>query len=187
MINLEKSWQILKISKNLTVLIYLDSLDENLDWKVLILKILTKKKKSCLDTKENLDSFQKYVSTRMKISISIALDCRDPQAYMIILLISWKMTLSMSWLFFWSPEKCDFRSFEIRPPEPRSFETQFYLFIFQVFNWEFWPRITWLVTLKKLFLHSGSARHQKWWLSSGINNLFIQQHNCRVKQYFLLF
>jgi hypothetical protein len=31
--------------------------------------------------KDNLDSFQKLVSTRRTFSISIDLDCRDPQAY----------------------------------------------------------------------------------------------------------
>ncbi len=53
----------------------------NLDWKVSILKILTEIKKIDLNMKDNLDGFQKLVSTRwtFSISISIGLDCRDPQ------------------------------------------------------------------------------------------------------------
>ena len=34
-----------------------------------------------LDVKDNLDRFQKLVSTRWTFSISIGLDCRDPQGY----------------------------------------------------------------------------------------------------------
>ncbi len=33
-----------------------------------------------LDTMDNLDKFQKLVSTLRTMSISIGLDCRDPQA-----------------------------------------------------------------------------------------------------------
>jgi hypothetical protein len=97
LINIEKSWQILKISKNLTVLIYLNSLDENLDWKVSILKILTKKKKSCLDTKENLDSFQKYVSSSLHEWKSRSR------------LLSTVETPRLTWSFFWSHEKWHFQ------------------------------------------------------------------------------
>ncbi len=47
----------------------------SLDWKVSILKISTEKKKKVdLDTMDILNGFQKLVS------ISIGLDCRDPQA-----------------------------------------------------------------------------------------------------------
>jgi hypothetical protein len=34
----------------------------------------------CLDSKENLDKFQKLISTDREILISIGLDCQDPQA-----------------------------------------------------------------------------------------------------------
>jgi hypothetical protein len=37
-------------------------------------------RKPCLVSKENLDKFQKLISTDREISISIGLDCRDPQA-----------------------------------------------------------------------------------------------------------
>ncbi len=37
------------------------------------------KKNSDLDMMDNLDGFQKLVSTRRTFSISIGLDCRDPQ------------------------------------------------------------------------------------------------------------
>ncbi len=77
--NLEKSRQ---ISKILISLESLDNLDKNidaaksrfksldfinLDSKVSILKILTEKKKSCLDSKDNLDTFQKLISTDQEI------------------------------------------------------------------------------------------------------------------------
>ncbi len=52
----------------------------SLDWKVLILKISTEKKKVDLDMMDILDGFQKLVSTRRTFSISIGLDCRDPHA-----------------------------------------------------------------------------------------------------------
>jgi hypothetical protein len=41
------------------------------------------KKNSGLDMMDNLDGFQKLVSTRrtFSISISIGLDCQDPQPY----------------------------------------------------------------------------------------------------------
>ncbi len=71
--NLEKSWKAStnlersrQISKILTVSIYR---------LISILKILTKKKKSCLDSKNNLEKFQEFL-----ISISIGLDCWDPHA-----------------------------------------------------------------------------------------------------------
>jgi hypothetical protein len=51
----------------------------NLDWKVSILKISTQIKKIDLDVKDNLDRFQKLVSTRWTFSVSIGLDCQDPQ------------------------------------------------------------------------------------------------------------
>ncbi len=48
----------------------------NLDW-----KILTEKKKVDLNRQENLDTSKKLVLTRrtFSISISIGLDCQDPQ------------------------------------------------------------------------------------------------------------
>jgi hypothetical protein len=54
----------------------------SLDWKILILKISTEKKKVDLDVMDNLDTLQKLVSTlrTFSISISIGLDCRDPHA-----------------------------------------------------------------------------------------------------------
>jgi hypothetical protein len=50
------------------------STQPSLDWKVLILKNFG------LDTMDNLDGFQKLVSTDREILILIGLDCRDPQA-----------------------------------------------------------------------------------------------------------
>ena len=76
LINLEKSWQILKILTFLTKILKQPSLD----WKVSILKISTEKKKVVLNMMNILDGFQKLVSTDQEISISIGLDCRDPQA-----------------------------------------------------------------------------------------------------------
>jgi hypothetical protein len=69
------------------VTICLDDLDKNLDtaksrWKSLDFKNLDREKEnSGLDMMDNLDGFQKFVSTRRTflISISIGLDCRDPQ------------------------------------------------------------------------------------------------------------
>ncbi len=81
--NLEKSWQISKISISLESL---NNLDKNLDaakywFKSLDFKNLDREKKlSCLDSKDNLDTFQKLISTDREISISIGLDCWDPQA-----------------------------------------------------------------------------------------------------------
>ena len=88
--NLEKSWKASnkswKVSTNLK---NLDSLDLSRQswwnsWHSLIsiLKILTKKKKSCLDSKNNLDKFQKLILTDQEflISISIGLNCWDPHA-----------------------------------------------------------------------------------------------------------
>jgi hypothetical protein len=74
------SWQILKISTRL------NNLDKNLDasksrLKNLDLKNLDQEKKKVdLDRRENLDNLKKLVSTRRTFSISIGLDCRDPQA-----------------------------------------------------------------------------------------------------------
>ncbi len=58
------------------------SMQLKLDSKVLILKILTEKKKSCLNSKDNFNKFQKLISTDHEVSISIliGLDCRDPEA-----------------------------------------------------------------------------------------------------------
>ncbi len=69
------------------VLISLDDLDKNLDTaksrlKSLDFKNLNRdKKKIDLDVKDNLDGFQKLVSTRRTFSILIliGLDCQDPQ------------------------------------------------------------------------------------------------------------
>jgi hypothetical protein len=80
--NVEISQQCQDFSTNLDcVSTNLDNLDKNLDWKVSILKISTEKKKFGLDCCENLDTLKKLVSTLRTISISIGLDCRDPQAY----------------------------------------------------------------------------------------------------------
>ena len=73
--NLDLSW---KSRLVLTILIKILT-HPSLNWKVSILKILTKIKKSDLDKMDNLDGFQKLVSTRRTFSISIGLDCRDPQ------------------------------------------------------------------------------------------------------------
>ena len=70
------------------VSISLNDLDKNLDsaksWlKSLDFKNLDRaKKNSGLDMMDNLDSFQKLVSTQrtFSISISMGLNCRDPQA-----------------------------------------------------------------------------------------------------------
>jgi hypothetical protein len=65
----------------LTILIKI-STNINLDWKILILKISTeKKKKVSLNRQENLDTKKKLVSTprTFSISISIGLDCLDHQ------------------------------------------------------------------------------------------------------------
>jgi hypothetical protein len=65
--------------------ISLDDLDKSLDtsksWlKSLNFKNLNRdKKKVDLDMMDNLDGFWKLVSTRRTFSISIGLDCRDPQ------------------------------------------------------------------------------------------------------------
>ena len=78
---LEKAWlsQFISIS--------LDDLDKNLDTAKSRLKSLDfknldrEKKNSGLDMMDNLNGFQKLVSTRRTISIAIGLDCRDPQPY----------------------------------------------------------------------------------------------------------
>ena len=66
---LDKPWFPLAISTVLT--------RQSLDWKVLILKILTETKKVCLDSWENLDRFQKLILTdwEILILILIGLDC----------------------------------------------------------------------------------------------------------------
>ena len=53
----------------------------SLDWKVLILKILTEKKKAGLNCWENLDTLKKLILTDRDIWISILIghDCQDPQ------------------------------------------------------------------------------------------------------------
>jgi hypothetical protein len=78
---LEKAW----LSQ--FILISLDDLDKNLDTAKSRLKSLDfknldrEKKNSGLDMMDNLNGFQKLVSTRRTISIAIGLDCRDPQPY----------------------------------------------------------------------------------------------------------
>ena len=70
-----------------TISICLDNLDKYLDKdksrpKNLDFKNLDREKKKVdLDVMEILDGFQKLVSTRRTILISIGLDCRDPQGY----------------------------------------------------------------------------------------------------------
>ncbi len=81
--NLDVSRQISTIST------CLDNLDKNLDASKSRLKNLDfknldrEKKKVDLDRQENLDNLKKLVLTRrtFSISISIGLDCRDPQPY----------------------------------------------------------------------------------------------------------
>jgi hypothetical protein len=72
---------LVKISTVSTVSINLDNLDKNLDTAKSGLKNLDfknldhEKKLSFLDSKDNLDRFQKLISTDREISISIGLDC----------------------------------------------------------------------------------------------------------------
>jgi hypothetical protein len=76
--------------KILTVSIYLNNLDKNLNAakskrKSLDFKNLDREKKnSGLDVMDNLDNLKKLISTlrTFSISISIGLDCRDPEAYL---------------------------------------------------------------------------------------------------------
>ncbi len=77
--NLDKSRQSRLI---LTISIKI-SMQPSLDWKILILKILTEKKKVDLDRRENLNNLKKLVSTgrTFSILILIGLDCWDPQPY----------------------------------------------------------------------------------------------------------
>ena len=83
---LDKSWKSRFVS---TISICLDDLDKYLDEdksrpKNLDFKNLDREKKKVdLDVMDILDGFQKLVSTRrtISISISIGLDCRDPQGY----------------------------------------------------------------------------------------------------------
>ncbi len=80
---LEKAWLSRFI---LIVSISLDNHDKNLDTANSRLKSLNfknldqEKKNSGLNMMDNLDGFQKLVSTRRTFSISIGLDCRDPHA-----------------------------------------------------------------------------------------------------------
>ncbi len=83
-----KSLESLDLSRFVsTILICLDNLDKYLDKdksrpKNLDFKNLDREKKKVdLDVMEILDGFQKLVSTRRTILISIGLDCRDPQGY----------------------------------------------------------------------------------------------------------
>ena len=79
--NVEISQQCQDFSTNIDcVSTNLDNLDKNLNWKVSILKISIEKKKVDLDRWENLNNSKKLVLTRRTFSISIGLDCRDPQA-----------------------------------------------------------------------------------------------------------
>ncbi len=79
---LEKAW----LSRFISIVsISLNNLDKNLDTAKSQLKSLDfknldrEKKNSGLDMMDNLDGFQKLVSTRRTFSILIGLDCRDPQ------------------------------------------------------------------------------------------------------------
>ncbi len=85
---LTASWQISTASWQISkILMRLDNLDKNLDPSKSRLKNLDfknldwDKKKVDLDMKDNLNGFQKLVSTQWTFSIliSIGLDCRDPQ------------------------------------------------------------------------------------------------------------
>ncbi len=76
--NVEISWQISTASRQ--ILTASRQILTSLDWKILILKISTEKKKVDLDRWENLNNSKKLVLTRRTFSISIGLDCRDPQA-----------------------------------------------------------------------------------------------------------
>ncbi len=59
---------------------YLADLDKYLDKDKYRLKNLDREKKKVdLDMMDILDGFQKLVSTRRTFSISIGLDCREPQ------------------------------------------------------------------------------------------------------------
>ncbi len=79
---LKKAWLSRFIS---IVLTSLDDLDKNLNTAKSRLRSLNfknldrEKKNSGRDMMDNLDGFQKLVSTRRTFSISIGLDCRDPQ------------------------------------------------------------------------------------------------------------
>jgi hypothetical protein len=94
--NLDNSWKVLTISINL------DNLDKNLDADLSQLKSLDFKnldqelKNFGLDMMDNLDRFQKLILTDWEISIliSIGLDCRDPQAYIVLFCLD-KILLSV--------------------------------------------------------------------------------------------
>ena len=70
-----------RLSRFVSTILIKISTQVNLNWIVSILKILTEIKKVNLDVMDNLDGFQKLVSTRWTFSIliSICLDRRDPQ------------------------------------------------------------------------------------------------------------
>jgi hypothetical protein len=74
---LDKSQKSRRVSTNLDNLDASKSRLKNLDFK----NLDREKKKVDLDRRENLDNLKKLVSTRrtFSISISIGLDCRDPQ------------------------------------------------------------------------------------------------------------
>jgi hypothetical protein len=72
---------------------------QSLDWKVSILKILTKKKKVDLDMMYIRNGFQKLVSTRRTFSISIGLDVETTRL---------RIMTSKKWKKIWSHEKMNF-------------------------------------------------------------------------------
>ncbi len=79
--SLNKSWKSRK-SQIISTISMKISTQLNLNWKVLILKNLDPaKKKSCLDSKDNLYRFEKLISAYREVWISIGLDCWDPQAH----------------------------------------------------------------------------------------------------------
>ncbi len=81
------------ISMVLIILIEV-STQPSLDCESLDFKNLEREKKIVdLDCRENLDTWKKLVSTHRTFSIliSIALDCRDPQAY-------WRLMTERSWV-----------------------------------------------------------------------------------------
>ncbi len=79
MINLEKSQQLSIDLKHLTCLKNLDAAKSQL--KIHNLKFSNQAKKTGLDSRENIDSFNKLILTHCEILTLIGLDCRGPQAY----------------------------------------------------------------------------------------------------------
>ncbi len=78
----QQSWFILTISIKILKQINLESRFIKMNQDSWILKNLDQdKKKSCLNVRDNLDSFQKLISTNWEISVLIGLDCRDQQPY----------------------------------------------------------------------------------------------------------